>query len=169
MCAFSTGSSPITTKSELTEILFYHLERRSLDDVLPGLIERTRQRGQRALIRAESAERAQAIDNLLWTWSEESFLPHAQAGDGDSAAQPVLITTEDGNANRAQVLFLVGGAMPMSWQGEPAAFARIVILFDGRDASQLSAARAAWTAARDTGLEATYWKQSAGGKWEKQV
>ena len=153
----------------MAEILFYHLERRSLDDVLPELVERTLARGQRAHIRADSAERAQALDNLLWTWSEDSFLPHAQAGDGDAAAQPVLISVDDGNPNGAQVLFLVGGAMPMSWQEEQASFARMVILFDGRDASQLSAARAAWAEARKTGSEATYWKQSASGKWEKQA
>lgn len=150
----------------MAEVLFYHLERRSLDDVLPGLVERTLARGQRALIRADSAERAQAIDNLLWTWSEESFVPHAQAGDGEAAAQPVLITVEEGNANGAQVLFLVGGAMPISFEES---FERVVILFDGRDASQLLAARAAWTEARNSGCEATYWKQSAAGKWEKQA
>lgn len=153
----------------MSEILFYHLERRSLDQVLPGLVERTLARGWRALIRVESAERAQAIDNLLWTWSEESFLPHAQAGDGTSAAQPALITVEDGNPNGAEVLFLAGGAVPISWQEPKDAFERIVILFDGRDPSELSAARAAWAAARESGRQATYWKQSAAGKWEKQA
>ena len=153
----------------MSEVLFYHLERRSLDDVLPGLVERALARGWRALIRPESAERAQAIDNLLWTWSEESFLPHAQSGDGDPARQPALITVEEGNPNRADVLFLVGGALPRSWDGETGGFARIAILFDGRDASQLSAARMAWAAAREFGHETTYWKQSAAGKWEKQA
>jgi DNA polymerase-3 subunit chi len=153
----------------MSEILFYHLERRTLDDVLPELAEKTLARGWRAVIRADSAERAQAIDNLLWTWSEESFLPHAQLGEGDPDRQPVVITVEEGNANCAEVLFLVGGAMPISFEEEEANFARIVILFDGRDASQLSAARTAWTAARDAGREATYWKQSPGGKWEKQA
>lgn len=153
----------------MTEILFYHLERRTLDDVLPELVERTLARGQRAVVRADSAERAQAIDNLLWTWSEESFLPHAQTGEGDPARQPVVITVEEGNANGAQVLFLVGGAMPISFGEDETKFARTVVLFDGRDASQLTAARAAWKSAKDGGSEATYWKQSPAGKWEKQA
>ncbi len=153
----------------MSEVFFYHLEKQSLDDVLPGLIERTLARGWRALIRAESAERAQALDNLLWTWSEESFLPHAQLGDGVPANQPVLIAVEEGNPNRADVLFLVGGTVPQSWQGEPADFARLVVLFDGRDESALSGARAAWSAARQCGHDTTYWQQSAGGRWEKQA
>jgi DNA polymerase III subunit chi len=153
----------------MTEVLFYHLETRTLDDVLPGLVERAVARGWRVVIRAESAERAQAIDNFLWTWSEESFLPHAKAGDGDPAQQPVLIAVDEGNPNRADVLFFVGGALPRSWEGETAGFARIVILFDGRDASALSEARAAWVAARESRHETTYWRQSSAGKWEKQA
>src|SRR5215469_7887916 len=99
----------------MTEIWFYHLERRSLEDVLPELLERTLARGWRALVRAESSDRAQALDTLLWTYDEESFLPHAQRGDGDAAAQPILITIEPGNPNGAEVLFLVGRATPDDW------------------------------------------------------
>ena len=153
----------------MTETLFYHLERRGLDDVLPGLIEKTRERGWRALIRADSAERASAIDNLLWTYKEQSFLPHAPEGEGEAARQPVLITVEDSTANDPDVLFLAGGAVPPSWH-DPALknLTRIVFLFDGRDPEMLASARVAWKAAKEAGHDVTYWKESATGKWEKQ-
>ncbi len=150
----------------MSEILFYHLERRGLDDVLPGLIEKTLERGWRALIRVESAERADAIDTRLWTYSD-GFLPHAQLGDGDPARQPVLITAEEGNPNAANVLFLVGGAAPPAWDSV-AAFIRIVVIFDGRDPAAVDAARAAWKDAKAAGHDVTYWKESPTGKWEKQ-
>ncbi|MGH6889642.1 MAG: DNA polymerase III subunit chi [Rhizomicrobium sp.] len=153
----------------MSEVLFYHLEKRALEDVLPQLVERTLARGQRALIRTESADRAESIDRFLWTWNEESFLPHAREGEGDPAAQPVLIATEEGNPNGAQVLFFVGGAPPGAWDGEAAAFERIVVLFDGRDAEALARARDAWSAANALGHDVAYWRQSAGGKWEKQA
>jgi DNA polymerase-3 subunit chi len=153
----------------VSEVLFYHLERRTLDDVLPGLVEKSLERGWRAAIRAESADRAQAIDNLLWTFSEESFLPHAQQGDGDPARQPVLITVEEANANNADVLFLVGGAAPPAWDGaDTKALSRIVLLFDGRDTHAVDGARAAWRAAKEADHAVTYWKESSTGKWEKQ-
>ncbi|HEY8949662.1 MAG TPA: DNA polymerase III subunit chi [Rhizomicrobium sp.] len=153
----------------MTETLFYHLERRSLDDVLPTLVTRTLERGQRVLIKAESADRASAIDNLLWTYDDQSFLPHAQVGDGDAKRQPVLITTEDSNANDANVLFLVGGAEPLAWNGaEAKALSRIVLMFDGRDADSLARARAAWKDAKAAGHDATYWKETPTGKFEKQ-
>ena len=153
----------------MTEVLFYHLERRSLDDVLPGLVEKTLERGWKAIIKTESAERAEAIDNLLWTYNERSFLPHAQAGDGDSTRQPVLITVEDVNPNGADVLFLVGGAEPRGWSdGSASEFGRVVLLFDGRDAASLAQARSAWKGAKEAGRDVTYWKESASGKWERQ-
>ena len=154
----------------MTETLFYHLERRSLDDVLPTLVTRTLERGQRVLIKADSADRASALDNLLWTYDDQSFLPHAQVGDGDAKRQPVLITTEDENANSANVLFLVGGAEPPAWNGsEVNALTRIVLMFDGRDADSLTRARAAWKEAKAAGHDATYWKEMPSGKFEKQA
>ena len=150
----------------MTETLFYHLERRSLEDVLPGLIEKTLERGWRALIRADSAERAEMIDNLLWTYDDQTFLPHAQAGDGSEARQPVLITVEDDNPNAANVLFLVGGTQT-DWNAT-ADLTRIVMMFDGRDTDALSRARAAWKDAKAAGHEVTYWKESPAGKFEKQ-
>jgi len=154
----------------MTETLFYHLERRGLDDALPGLIEKTLERGWRALIKTESADRAATVDNLLWTYNDQTFLPHAQMGDGDAARQPVLITAEDGNANAANVLFLVGGAVPPAWDGALAnSLTRVVLMFDGRDTAALATARAAWKEAKAAGHEATYWKESPSGKFEKQA
>jgi DNA polymerase-3 subunit chi len=151
----------------MTETLFYHLERRSLEDVLPGLVEKSLQRGWRAAIKTDSAERSDALDTLLWTYDDQSFLPHAQVGDGDAAAQPVLITVEEGNPNSAEIFFYVGGAQPTDWDSL-ASLARVVLLFDGRDAEALAQARAAWKDAKAPGHDVTYWKETPGGKFEKQ-
>ena len=154
----------------MSEVLFYHLERRTLDDVLPGLAEKTLERGWRALVRAESADRASAIDALLWTYDDQSFLPHAQLGDGEARDQPVLITVEEGNPNDAQLLFLVGGARAPGWDSDQTkAFTRIVLLFDGRDPEALQNARTAWKEAKAAGHDVTYWKETPAGKWEKQA
>jgi DNA polymerase-3 subunit chi len=157
----------------MTETLFYHLERRGLEDVLPGLVEKSLERGWRAVIKTDSAERSDALDSLLWTYDDQSFLAHAQSGDGDPARQPVLITVEDENPNGAAILFCVGGAVPSDWAGHGAVklgdLARIVLLFDGRDGRMLGAARAAWKEAKSAGHDVTYWKESPSGKFEKQA
>jgi DNA polymerase-3 subunit chi len=154
----------------MTETLFYHLERRALNDVLPGMVEKSLERGWRAVIRTDSAERSDALDKLLWTYDEQSFLAHAQSGDGEAARQPVLITVEDENPNGAQILFCVGGARPGDWSdAKLSALARIVLLFDGHDSAALGHVRTAWKDAKSAGHDVTYWKETPAGKFEKQA
>ena len=60
--------------------------------------------------------------------------------------------------------------MPSDWSAPRlAGFARIVLVFDGRDPEALAAARAAWHDAKQARHDVTYWKESASGKWEKQA
>ena len=153
----------------MPEVLFYHLERRTLDDVLPSLLEKTRARGWKAIIRVGSAERMEVLDNHLWTYSDQSFLAHGTSADGHSARQPVYLTTEEENPNDANVLFLVDGANLEKWAGaELSTFERIVLLFDGGEGNALNDARSAWKSAKEAGHQVTYWKESSAGRWEKQ-
>ena len=154
----------------MSEVLFFHLESKSLEDTLPVLLERTRERDQKkAVIRVGTAERMETLDAHLWTYSEQTFLAHGTAADGSPARQPIYLTTENENPNKAQVLFLVDGAVPDDWAALSLRdYQRIVLMFDGRDQSALTAARAQWRNCKEAGHDATYWKQSPGGKWEKQ-
>ena len=149
----------------MTEVLFYHLEHQPLERVLPSLVERTLARGWRAVIEAGSEERVEALDTLLWTYAEESFLPHGTKRDGNPASQPVYLTTDSANPNSAAVRFLVDGAELPALAG----YERIVYLFDGRDAAAVARAREQWKAAKGAGCEATYWQQSPEGRWEKRA
>lgn len=154
----------------MTDVLFYHLERAGLEDVLPGLLEKCRERHWRSLVKLGSRERVEMMDEHLWTFREESFLPHATDRDQRSAEQPVIITTEDENPNRANVLFFADGAMPPDWTGNRfAGIERIVVLFDGRDPEAMDVARENWKRAKAAGLAATYWQQTAEGRWEKRA
>jgi DNA polymerase-3 subunit chi len=147
-----------------TEVLFYHLERQGLEKVLPSLVEKTLERGWRAVVQAGTAERLAAIDQALWTYKDDSFLAHGSAKDGHAADQPVYLTMGDGTPNGAGVRFLVDGAETAEFKG----FVRIVYMFDGNDADAVARARAQWTAAKSAGCPVTYWQQSAAGKWEKK-
>ena len=146
-----------------TEVLFYHLERQPLERVLPSLLEKTLERGWRAVVQSGSEERLEALDTALWTYSEESFLPHGTKKDGHAAEQPIYLTTGDDTPNGAGVRFLVEGAAAASFEG----FTRIVYLFDGRDEEAKTQARADWQAAKAAGVGVTYWRQNDTGRWEK--
>ncbi|NWG46686.1 MAG: DNA polymerase III subunit chi [Alphaproteobacteria bacterium] len=148
----------------MAELWVYHLERAGLEEVLPELLEKTRARGWRAVVRVGSPERLAALDSHLWTYRDTSFLPHGGPGQGDPARQPVYLTTEEDVPNGAEVLFLTDGVEVPQTGLE--AFARVILIFDGRDEAALSAARAAWRRAREGGISVSYWKQGAKG-WEK--
>lgn len=149
----------------MTEVWFYHLERSTLDEVLPELLEKTLARGWRALVRAGTAERLAALDTHLWTYRDNSFLPHGPEGEDHPERQPILLTTGEARPNDAEVIFLVDGAAAPPL--EP--YLRCVDVFDGRDPSAVEAARARWRAARAAGHGVTYWQQGAGGRWEKKA
>ena len=154
----------------MTEVLFYHLERAALEDVLPGLLEKTRERGWKALVRAGSDERLAALDAHLWTYRDDSFLPHGGPRDPHASEQPIYLTTVAGNPNAAEVLFFVDGAKTEDWSDAAiAAATRIVMIFDGRDPVCLETAREQWKHAKALGHQVTYWQQAASGKWEKQA
>lgn len=151
------------------EIWFYQLQRETLESAIVPLLEKTLQRGWKAIVRTASAERASAIDSHLWTWRPDSFLPHGRSEDGHTNRQPIYLTEHDDNPNNAEVLFLVDGISGLDWNA-PAlkAHERVVLIFDGRSEDALSAARMDWRNARDAALAVTYWKQSDDGRWEKQ-
>ena len=154
----------------MAEVFFYHLERAALESVLPGLLEKTLERGWKALVRAGSDERVAALDAHLWTFRDESFLAHGLAREPHAAEQPIVLTIDEANPNGAQALFLVDGAEPKDWAGaDLAAAARVVLIFDGRDPAALEAAREQWKQAKANGHAVTYWQQAASGKWEKRA
>lgn len=148
----------------MTEVLFYHLEQQPLERVMPLLLEKTIERGWRAVIETASAERAQAIDALLWTFRDDSFLPHGIAGAETDPEQPILIETGPGNGNGAAVRFFVDRAVPQSAEG----YERIVYLFSGHDPDAVAEARVAWKALGE-GNTVTYWQQDASGRWQKKA
>jgi len=148
----------------MTEIRFYHLQRATLEAALPPMLQKTLERGQRAVVIAGSPERVEALNAHLWTCDEGGFLPHGSARDGFADRQPIWLTTEDENPNGAQVLFLTDGAV----SGRIAEYALCVELFDGNDPAAVEAARARWSEYRAAGHDLTYWKQSPDGKWERK-
>jgi DNA polymerase-3 subunit chi len=150
----------------MTEFLFYHLQRQPIEKVLPGLLEKSLERGWRVVVQAASDERVDALDAHLWTYRESGFLPHGTMRDDDPAAQPILLTTATDNPNAATVRFLVDGA---AVPADAAAYARLVLLFDGDDEEALAAARTRWGEAKASGFDVTYWQLDDAGRWIKRA
>lgn len=141
------------------QVDFYHLTMAPLDRVLPSIAEKVLGGGGRLLIVAEDAALRTRIDQLLWTHSPASFLPHGQAGAGWDADQPALIAETVTPANNARNIALVDGL----WRDEALNFDRAFHLFDE---DSIGAARVAWRGLGDReGVERRYWRQDENGRW----
>ncbi|WP_230531178.1 DNA polymerase III subunit chi [Microvirga roseola] len=150
----------------MAEILFYHLQHQPLEAVLPTLLQKTLERGWRAVVQVTTEERMAALDDHLWTFSDESFLPHGTDREAHAADQPILITLASGNPNSASIRFLVEGAdLPEDIDS----YQRLAILFDGNDVQALALARDQWRAVKAGGHDATYWQQDDRGRWQRKA
>lgn len=145
-------------------IYFYQLTRRSLEATLPLLLERSLEQGWRVVVRGTDAARMSWLDERLWLWPEESFLPHGLSGGPHDAAQPILLTTDDGL--RADCLICIEGARPSAEDVEAAE--RACLLFDGNDEAALHAARVQWKTLTAAGCSAQYWSEES-GRWQKKA
>jgi DNA polymerase-3 subunit chi len=150
----------------MTEILFYHLQRQPLERVLPTLLEKSIERGWRVVVQAASEERAEALDAHLWTFRDDSFLPHGTWRESEAREQPILLTVHDDNPNGASVRFLLDG-VPLP--SDVAAYERIVLLFDGEDPDAVDTARARWSEAKQNGFAVTYWQPDDTGRWQRKA
>ncbi len=147
----------------MTEIGFYHLRTTPLDRALPQILERALAEGHRVVVIAGSQERVDELDSQLWTYSEESFLPHGSAHGGNAAQQPIWLTIEDQNPNGATALVLIDDAR----SAHLAEYARCFDIFDGKDEAAVAAARQRWKEAKAAGHTLVYWEQTESG-WKNR-
>ena len=147
------------------EIWFYHLQDQPLARALPRLVAKAVERGWRVVVQTVDDLRLKAIDDLLWSFAPESFLPHGLEGDANAARQPVLLTSGTGNGNDADARFVVDGAEVTV---APDGYRRVILLFDGGNEAELAAARRQWSRLKGEGFSLAYWQQE-GGAWSRRA
>ena len=147
----------------MTDIRFYHMERQGLEQVLPALLVKALEQGKRVVVKTRDENETERLNEYLWTYNPDSFLPHGTKRDGHPAQQPVWLTSVDENPNAADVLILTQGAQ----SPVVADFALCCELLDGHDQDSVTGARTRWKTYKDSGHSVTYWQQGAKG-WEKK-
>lgn len=146
---------------------FYHLQKAPLEHVLPKLCEKAYATGKRIKILLGNEERVEFINSLLWTYVEDSFLPHGSKKDGFVESQPIFISTSEENENQAHLLILADGATPSL--DVLSQYERILNIFDGNDENALNRARAYWKEIKTLNGELHYWQQNERGAFEQKV
>ncbi len=148
-----------------TEHWFYHLERQSLADALPPLLEKARAKGWRTFLRVGSPARLQELDDALWTYRDEAFLPHGRADEPSAERQPILLSLDEDTLNKAELVVLGDG---VAAPADLADVHRCVTMFDAGDSEAVHAARQTWKSLKAAGAAMSYWRQTSDGGWREE-
>ena len=149
----------------MAEIGFYHLTSLNLAAGLSKLLLRAHGSGMRVLVSGRTDACIDHLNEALWKLDPNSFLPHGSTKEPQAENQPILLTTDGRNQNRATALMIVEDA-PFE---NAAAYDRIFYLFEDRDETLKTTARQRWKEWKDGEHPLVYWQQEPNGSWQKKA
>ncbi len=76
------------------------------------LVDKVCGQGRRVYIQAGSDAEVRHLDRLLWTFREQSFIPHGRAGDADQELTPVLLGWQGDPQHEDDVLINLAPEVP---------------------------------------------------------
>lgn len=148
------------------EVKFYQLMRAPLHEAATMLLGQAVGQGWNVMLRAAPGEAGRAalqrLDEQLWLYPDDGFLPHGMEGGAHDALQPVLLG-QGPAANAPKALMLLAGAT--FDPDEAARMERVWLLFEGADEAQTDAARKEWRAVVASNHTAQYWSDES-GRWQ---
>ncbi len=147
----------------MPDCLFYRAVRRSTDQILEQLVRKALGDNSRVVICSSNTDRLRRIDDRLWLFDDDAFIPHGLAGSGNDSRQTVLLATTPDNPNGAEILVCLGELALETSRID--GFSRTCVIFDGGNPAELAAARANWKRVVDAGWSSAYWSDES-GKWQ---
>lgn len=145
----------------MTKISFYQVKTITLEKALIQILNKAYLAKINTLVVTGSSDRTEMLDDLLWTFDKESFLPHGTLRDPEPQKQAILICDNIDNQNSATLLVLVDGTYIELVND----FDRCIDIFDGRIAEQIDEAENRILKRSNQGHEINKFEQDNNGKW----
>ncbi len=149
----------------MTEVRFYHLQKQTVEQALPLIISKAYQTGKNIIVRISEEKEISKINDILWSFSSESFLPHGSCMEDNQDKQPIYITNKGDNPNNADIVFLTHKCI----EDSPSKYSLICEMLNGNDSVEVEDARLKWKKYKEDGFEVTYWQQDENGRWSKKA
>ena len=94
-------------------------------------MEKSLEKGNKSLLLFKDKEKCLSINEQLWTYKQNSFLPHISEDDQiyDNIDIPVYLSTKNENPFKAELLFSIDGFLPDNIDH----FERVIIIIDVND------------------------------------
>ena len=115
----------------MTQIIFYSAAPLQVEKTLFALLEKSLEKGNKSLLLFKDKEKCLSINEQLWTYKQNSFLPHISEDDQiyDKIDVPVYLSTKNENPFKAELLFSIDGFLPDNIDH----FERVIIIIDVND------------------------------------
>ena len=115
----------------MTQIIFYSTAPLQVEKTLFALLEKSLEKGNKSLLLFRDKEKCLSINEQLWTYKQNSFLPHISEDDQiyDDIDVPVYLSTKNENPFKAELLFSIDGFLPDNIDH----FERVIIIIDVND------------------------------------
>jgi DNA polymerase III, chi subunit len=115
----------------VTQIIFYSTAPLQVEKTLFALLEKSLEKGNRSLLLFKDKEKCLSVNEQLWTYKQNSFLPHISEDDQiyDNIDVPVYLSTKNENPFKAELLFSIDGFLPDNIDH----FERVIIIIDVND------------------------------------
>ena len=146
----------------MTEINFYNITKSSVEKLLPRLLEKILEEGSSIAFLFKNIEVLQYMDDFLWTYKRESFIPHSTDDSMYNNSQPILLSLKDENINNADVLITIEGFLTENINN----YMKIIDIFDGNDKEIFEDALVRIEKIKNKGYKVSYWNQDDSG-WKK--
>ena len=147
----------------MTQIIFYSTAPLQVEKTLFALLEKSLEKGNKSLLLFKDKEKCLSINEQLWTYKQNSFLPHILEDDQiyDNIDVPVYLSTKNENPFKAELLFSIDGFLPDNIDH----FERVIIIIDVNDELLNEKYKTYYLDINKNFEDIVFYKSDDNGKW----
>ena len=147
----------------MTQIIFYSTAPFQVEKTLFTLLEKSLEKGNKSLLLFKDKEKCLSINEQLWTYKQNSFLPHISEDDQiyDNIDVPVYLSTKNENPFKAELLFSIDGFLPDNIDH----FERVIIIIDVNDELLNEKYKNYYLDINNNFEDIVFYKSDDNGKW----
>ena len=147
---------------KLEKVYFYNSSQRDIVADIAVLAEKLFLKNDSILIFCTDQETVSVVDDFLWAYREDSFIPHSIKNNEKPSGYSILITTSIDERYEYDILLVLNGGLikEKDWQK----FTKIYYFFDDQDNKEKENARYMWKTFSSLNAECKYWVNKE-NKW----
>ena len=147
---------------KLEKAYFYNSSQRDIIADIFWLTEKLYKARNTILVCCKDYENVKIIDEFLWAYQDDGFIPHSIETKDRSSIYPILITTNINEEHEHNVLLALSGVLIQKkhWRK----FSKVYYFFDDQENKEKENAREMWKSFSALNIVCKYWVNEA-NKW----